>query len=126
MTEIHTGPTKTLRGTNLRYTLTRLLQVCGPSTVDDLVVALRKWGFTVDGRSSKTVSDALRWERRHGRVRRIERGLYRAGGMPSGTEYRIIGRVSFLREEATPEDAGRGGRVTRGRAGRAKTSGGPG
>ena len=124
MTEIHTGPTKTLRGTNLRYTLTRLLQVCGPSSVDDLVVALRKWGFTVDGRPSKTVSDALRWERRHGRVRRLERGLYRAGGMPSGTECRIIRRVSFLREEATPEDAGRGGRVTRGRAGRAKTSSG--
>jgi hypothetical protein len=118
MTEIHATPAKTLRGTNLRYTLIRLLQVCGPSTVNDLVAALRKWGFTVDGRPSKAVSDALRWERRRGRVRRIERGLYRAGGMPSGTEYRIIRRVSFLREEATPEEAGRGGRVTRGRGGR--------
>ena len=116
MTEIHTSPVKTLRGTNLRYTLIRLLQVCGPSTVNDLVVALRKWGFTVDGRPSKTVSDALRWERRHGRVRRIDRGLYRAGGMPNGTENRIIRRVSYLREKATPEDAGRGGRATRGRA----------
>ena len=120
MTETHTSPVKTLRGTNLRYTLTRLLQVCGPSTVNDLVVALREWGFTVDGRPSKTVSDALRWESRRGRVRRIDRGLYRAGGMPSGTEYRIIGRVSFLRGEATPEDAGRGGRVTRGRVTRGR------
>ena len=116
--EINTSPLKTLRGTNLRYTLTRLLQLCGPSTVDELVVALRQWGFTIDGRPSKTVSDALRWEMEHDRVRRIGRGLYRAGGMPSGTEYRIIRRVSFLREEATPEYAGRGGRATRGRAGR--------
>ena len=124
MAEINTSPLKTLRGTNLRYTLTRLLQLCGPSTVDELVVALRQWGFTIDGRASKTVSDALRWEMEHDRVRRIGRGLYRAGGMPSGTEYRIIRRVSFLREEATPDDAGRGGRVTRGRARRARTSGG--
>jgi len=120
MTEIHTSPVKTLRATNLRYTLTRLLQLCGPSTVDELVTALRQWGFTVDGRPSKTVSDALRWEMEHDRVRRIGRGLYRAGGMPSGTEYRIIRRVSFLREEATPEDAGRGGRATRGRARRVR------
>ena len=116
MAETNTSPLKTLRGTNLRYTLTRLLQLCGPSTVNELVAALRHWGFTVDGRPSKTVSDALRWEREHDRVRKIDRGLYRASGMPSGTEYRIIRRVSFLREEATPEDAGRGGRVTRGRA----------
>jgi hypothetical protein len=59
MTQIDMCP-KTLRGTNLRYTLTRLLQLCGPSTVDELIVALRQWGFTVDGRPSKTVSDALR------------------------------------------------------------------
>ena len=120
MTELNTGPPKTLRSTNLRYTLTRLLQLCGPSTVAELVAALRQWGFTVDGRPSKTVSDALRWEMEHDRVRRIGRGLYRAGGMPIGTEYRIIRRVSFLREEATPEYAGRGGRATRGRAGRVR------
>ncbi|MEI7755783.1 MAG: hypothetical protein WCJ32_15300, partial [Actinomycetota bacterium] len=75
MTEIHTSSAKILRSTNLRYTLTRLLQLCGPSTVDELVTALRQWGFTVDGRPSKTVSDALRWEMEHDRVRRIGRGL---------------------------------------------------
>jgi hypothetical protein len=123
MAETNTSPLKTLRGTNLRYTLTRLLQLCGPSTVNELVAALRHWGFTVDGRPSKTVSDALRWEREHDRVRKIDRGLYRAGGIPSGTEYRIIRRVAFLREKATPEDAGRGGRVTRGHPRR--TSQGP-
>jgi hypothetical protein len=121
MTEIDSFP-KTLRGNNLRYALTRLLQLCGPSTVDELVVALRQWGFTVDGRPSKTVSDALRWERRRGRVRRIGRGLYRAGAMPRGTEHRIIQRVCFLRSEATPEQAGRGGRATRGRVGAARAS----
>jgi len=116
--ETITSPLKTLRSTNLRYTLTRLLQLHGPSTVDELVAALRHWGFTVDGRPSKTVSDALRWERQHDRVRKIGRGLYRAGGIPNGTEHRIVRRVAFLREKATPEDAGRGGRATRGRAGR--------
>jgi hypothetical protein len=121
MTQIDMCP-KTLRGTNLRYTLTRLLQLCGPSTVDELIVALRQWGFTVDGRPSKTVSDALRWERRLGRVRRIGRGRYRAGEMPRGTEHRIIQRVRFLRGEATPEQAGRGGRATRGRARSASVS----
>jgi len=121
MAETNTRPPKTLRGTNLRYTLTRLLQLCGPSTVDELVVALRQWGFTVDGRPSKTVSDALRWEMEHDRVRRIDRSLYRAGGIPRGTEHRIIRRVAFLRGEATLGDAGKGGRVTRGRAGRVRT-----
>ena len=89
-----------LRGIELRYTLVRLLQLIGPCTVPELVVAMQEWGFGVEGRPSKTVSDALRWERRRGRVRRLDRGLYRAGGMPRSTEYRIIWRVVALREEA--------------------------
>jgi len=113
MTEIDTHPTKILRSTNLRYTLTRLLQLRGPSTVTELVAALAQWGFTVDGRPTKTVSDALRWEMGLDRVRRIGRGRYRAGCMPSGTEYRIMRRVLFLRHEATPEETARGGRSTR-------------
>ena len=49
-----------LRGTELRYVLTHLLQVNGPTTVAGLIAALDEWGFSVSGRPSKAVSDALR------------------------------------------------------------------
>lgn len=92
-----------LRGTELRYVLVRLLQLIGPATVPELAEGVQRWGFTVNGRPSKTISDALRWERRRDRVRRIDRGRYRAGGMPRSTEHRIIRRVVALREEAAKE-----------------------
>jgi hypothetical protein len=53
-----------LRGTELRYVLTRYLQLNGPTTVAGLIAALDEWGFAVAGRPSKAISDALRWERR--------------------------------------------------------------
>jgi hypothetical protein len=90
---------RVLRGTELRYALVRLLQLNGRSTVPELIDGLTYWGFAVDGRPSKTVSDALRWERRRGRVVRRGWGLYSAGGMPRSTEHRIIRRVIALREE---------------------------
>ncbi len=89
-----------LRGTDLRYTLTRLLQICGPLTVTELCAELENWGFTVEGRPTKVVSDALRWEMRRDRVRKRGHGLYGAGCAPGGTAYRIVDRVSLLREEA--------------------------
>ena len=89
-----------LRGTDLRYTLTRLLQVLGPLTVTELCAELDNWGFAVEGRPTKVVSDALRWEMRRDRVRRRGHGLYGAGCAPGGTAYRIIDRVRSLREEA--------------------------
>ena len=91
---------RVLRGTVLRYALVRLIQLTGPATVPELIAGLAYWRFTVDGRPSKTVSDALRWERRRGRVIRRGRGLYSAGEMPRSTEHRIICRVLALREEA--------------------------
>ncbi|WP_231748644.1 hypothetical protein [Mycobacterium sp. M26] len=104
-----------LRGTELRYTLTRLLQLTGQSSVTELVAALELWNFTVPGRPTKTVSDALRWEMQHDRVLRRGRGRYSATWMPRSTEHRIITRVSTLRlaaeslrgghESPTPEDA---------------------
>ncbi|MBU3752176.1 MAG: hypothetical protein FGM52_17320 [Mycobacterium sp.] len=90
-----------LRGTDLRYVLTRILQLQGPLTVAELVAELHRWGFTVSGRASKTVSDTLRWEMRRDRVRRIGRGLYRQGCVPRSTAYRIIARVCALRDEAS-------------------------
>jgi hypothetical protein len=73
-----------------------------PTTADELIKALEWQGFEIRGRASKQVSDALRWERRRGRVRRLERGLYGPGFVPRGTEYRIYNRVMTLRAAAKP------------------------
>jgi hypothetical protein len=89
-----------LRGTELRYTLTRLLRLRGPSTVTELIAALHNWNFAVAGRPTKTVSDALRWEMQHERVWRRDWGRYSAAGMPRSTEHRIVTRVEALRIEA--------------------------
>jgi hypothetical protein len=92
--------THKLRGIELRYVLTMHLALHGPATVKDLVAALAFHGFDTHGRRSKSVSDALRWEMRYGRVRRRGRGLYGPGSMPRSTEYRIHKRVLALRAEA--------------------------
>ena len=96
---ITTGNRIVLRGTELRYDLVRLIALVGPATVPELLDGLEHWGFAVAGRPSKTVSDALRWERRRGRVRRRDRGLYSIGEMPRSTEHRIIRRVKEMRYE---------------------------
>jgi hypothetical protein len=100
------GDRYVLRGTDLRYTLTRLLQLLGPSSVTELVAALDKWNFAVAGRPTKTVSDALRWEMQRGRVWRRGWGRYSAAGMPRSTEHRIITRVEALREDAKSRGGG--------------------
>lgn len=77
---------RTLRGIELRYVLTMHMALHGPATVTELVEALEFHGFSVASRAYKSVSDALRWERRHGRVRRLARGVYGPGQIPRGTE----------------------------------------
>ncbi len=91
-----------LQGIELRYALTLYLLQHGPTTVDELIKAMNWQGFDIGGRPSKQVSDALRWERRRGRVRRLARGLYGPGYVPRGTEYRIYNRVMALRVTAKP------------------------
>ena len=91
-----------LHGIELRYALTLYLLQHGPTTVDELIKAMTWQGFNFGGRASKQVSDALRWERRRGRVRRLARGLYRPGYVPRATEYRIHQRVLALRAAAKP------------------------
>ena len=61
--------TKSLRprGTELRYVLTWHLFLHGPATVAELLQALAHYNFDVGGHGSKSISDALRWERRYGR-----------------------------------------------------------
>jgi hypothetical protein len=109
MTSLHVvgachGPnittSRVLRGIELRYAITQYLLQHGPTTVIDLIDALRYQGFDFAMRPSKAISDALRWEVGRGRVQRLRRGLYGPGSMPRATEYDIHKRVMALREEA--------------------------
>jgi hypothetical protein len=90
----------TVSGTDLRYLLTAYLFDHGPATVEELVDALAYHGFRAAGRrSSKSVSDALRWEMARGRVIRVGRGHYRAGAMTRATQQRIVRRVRELHDD---------------------------
>src|SRR6185503_18298978 len=89
-----------VRGIELRYLLTWCLAHHGPMSVAELIDYVAMLGFDVGGRASKTVSDALRWEMRLGRVCRRGRGWYVPGRIPAATEYRIHQRVSALRARA--------------------------
>ena len=83
-----------IRGIELRYVLTiALIDACRAMTVPELVRAVENAGLVLDGRPSKTVSDALRWEVRKARVIRRARGTYAAGRMPRSTEWWIRTRV---------------------------------
>jgi hypothetical protein len=94
---------RVLRGIELRYVLTFRLANQGPATVAELIEALRHHGFCVEGRPSKAVSDALRWEIEHGRVHRLGRGRYGPGYIPRSTDYRIRDRVLALRAAVVAE-----------------------
>jgi hypothetical protein len=91
---------KVLRGIELRYVLTTNLAVHGRATIPDMIELLEYQRFTVAGYAPKVVSDALRWELRRGRARRLRRGLYGPGVMPRSTEQYIHQRVIGLRAEA--------------------------
>ncbi|MFD6196601.1 hypothetical protein ACFWE3_07830 [Mycobacteriaceae bacterium NPDC060252] len=85
-----------VRGVELRYLLTLYVHRFGTTTVSELVNMLDRKGFGTDGRASKAVSDALRWEVRRGRLSHVGRGCYGFGeGLPRGTEHRML-----LREKA--------------------------
>ncbi|VEG51019.1 Uncharacterised protein [Mycolicibacterium aurum] len=89
-----------LRGVELRYVITDHLFRRGPQSIPDIVDDLHHYGFEVTAPASKTVSDALRWEVRRGRLRRLRRGHYGPGVMPRGTEHRIYARAMALRAQA--------------------------
>jgi len=96
----------TLCGIELRYVLTMHLARHGRSTIGELVDALAFHGFTAGSPANKSVSDALRWECRRGRVRHIGRGVYGPGELPRGTEHRIRQRELALRTAAIRSKAG--------------------
>jgi len=82
----HLPPTMNICGRDLRYVLMMLLwDHGGVLTVADLVRLVEGGGFALSGRPSKTVSDALRWEVRKGRVRRAGRSRYAPGRIPRST-----------------------------------------
>ena len=93
-----------LRGRPLRYVLVTLLRdaafdpaVANTLTIAQLVSKLHAAGVVIDGRPSKVVSDALRWEVRRGRVNRLERGVYGYAGAPRSTMWRIRRRTAAVR-----------------------------
>ena len=90
-----------LWGLELRYVLTITLRDHGGAlALVELVHELARGGYVVAGRPSKTVSDALRWEVRKGRVVRIRRGLYGPGHMPRSTEWWIRKRIAVMQGAA--------------------------
>ena len=84
-----------LSGRDLRYVLTRYIQQ-GHTTVAALARQLAADGYTVWGRASKVISDALRWEIRNGRVRRLRRSVYTINHIPRTTSHRIAKRTQTL------------------------------
>jgi len=88
--------------------LTVTLANGGTMTVARLASELDRLGCSVDGRPSKAISGAFRWEVNRGRVSRFEHGSYGPGYMPRSTEYRIrlsLARVAELtrRPQATDD-----------------------
>lgn len=80
-------------------------------SIAQLVEACEDKGVIFDGRASKIVSDALRWEVRRGRIIRLARGIYIRGTVPRSTLWRIRKRVAeyveflgqlFLGQSASP------------------------
>ena len=76
-------------------------------TVPEIVAGVEAFGLPVPGRSSKTVSDALRWEVRKGRVVRLDRSRYRTGSMPRSTEWSIRTQLAAYQKivAQTPAEA---------------------
>ena len=89
-----------LRGIELRYALTNYLAQHGKCTIAELIDGLTWQGFDMGSDAPKAVSDALRWEMAHERVRRRSRGVYIPVDMPRSTAYRIHQRVLALRAQA--------------------------
>lgn len=79
-----------IRGRVLRFLVTRELERARqPMALPEIIERLERYGFTILGRASKTVSDSLRWEIAKGRVRRTGRGVYAYGTAPRSTLRRI-------------------------------------
>lgn len=86
-----------LRGLELRYALTiSILDHQRELTIEQLAALVDDMGFDLTGRSSKVISDALRWEIRRGRIVRVCRGQYGLGRLPRSTEWWMRRRLESL------------------------------
>ena len=88
-----------LRGRNLRYSLLTVLHdAARPMRIAELIAELQRLGLVIGGRDPhKTVGDVLRYEVGRGRIRRVERGVYRIGEIrPAPTVYRHRRRLQDL------------------------------
>jgi hypothetical protein len=104
---VHPEP-RLIAGRELRYVLTLTLMHAGSLTVRELVGAVERRGFSLGGRPSKTVSDALRWEIRRGRVVRVGRGRYATGSIPRSTRSWIRARVAMMQRQSAADQGGWG------------------
>lgn len=85
----------------LRYFLTlTMVDAGGEVTVQELGSRLHDAGCAVAGRTSKVISDSLRWEIRRGRVLRTGRGRYVASRVPRST-------LAWMRNRLAEEVAAR-------------------
>ncbi len=83
-----------LTGYLLRSFLVLSLRAAGSAlSVAELVRGLDGAGFATQGRASKDVSDALRWEVDRARVRRVARATYVLGTVPRQTAWRMRRRL---------------------------------
>ena len=90
-----------LRGINLRSLLVlQLAEARGSLTVAELVDRADAAGWRLDGRASKTISDALRWEVARGRAVRLDRGRYACGGIAKTTRHRMRRRLAACQARA--------------------------
>jgi hypothetical protein len=84
-------------GTELRHAIcVCLLRAQSPLTVPEVVAGVEALGCSVPGRPSKSISDAVRWEVRKGRVVRLGRSLYQIGSMPRSTEWWMRRKIASL------------------------------
>ena len=100
---MESGTEARLRGRPLRWVLLlALADSWHPMTVPELLVEVERRGFVVHGRSSKSVSDALRWEVRRGRVVRVARSTYKIGYLASSTAWWVRQQVRGLPMSVDP------------------------
>jgi hypothetical protein len=90
-------PGNLLLGRRLRWVLLMLMNDApAPIAVGDMVRSIERMGLVIHGRSSKAVSDALRWEIRRGRAARVGRGTYTIDHLPRSTAWWIRQQVREL------------------------------
>ena len=91
-------PAGELRGINLRaWLVPTTTDSGGVVSVAELVDGLDTPSYGYAGRASKTISDALRWEVRNGRLRRLGRGCYALGRLSRSAKYRMRNRLRAVR-----------------------------